>query len=316
VERLEEPNNHQSDKLYCYNLLMIDLSVIILSYNTENITKKCLTSLFENLSKDKITSEIIIVDNGSKDGSVNMIKEFVAANIQNNISYNPIFNDRNMGYPKGNNQGLKTAKGKYTLFLNSDVLIKNVSFEKILTVLDQDQNIGAMTVKVILPTGGIDPASHRGFPNLWNSFCYFSKLEKIFCNIPYLNNIFGGYHLTGKNLSLVHEIDSPTGAFYLSPTKILNEVKGFDESFFMYGEDLDLSFRIKENNYKILYYPFDEVVHLKYSSGLKKDAETSKKTKKYFYEAMKIFYKKHYEKKSSFLINKFVYFIIDFKSKT
>ena len=106
--------------------------------------------------------------------------------------------------------------------------------------MEQDSSIGVMTVKVVLPDGSLDPASHRGFPTIWRSFSYYSGLEKVFGKLPFLNRAFGGYHLTYENLKKRHEIDSPTGAFYLTRKETFDKVNGFDESFFMYGEDLDL----------------------------------------------------------------------------
>lgn len=293
---------------------MVKLSVVILSYNTREITKKCLTVLLDKLPSNRsFATEIIVVDNGSKDGSCEMIKLQITNYKLRNRSLKLIENEKNLGYPKGNNQGLAAAKGEYILFLNSDVLIQQMDFENLISYLQQHKEIGVLTVKVILSNGEIDPASHRGFPTLWNSFCYFFKLESIFKRIPFLNKLFGGYHLVDKNLKIIHEIDSPTGAFYLTRRKILDQTTGFDEDYFMYGEDLDLSFKIKQLGFTIVYYPFYEVLHLKRLSGLKKnDLETRKTTKQHFYSAMEIFYTKHYKKKYPSLLNRFVYFCIHF----
>lgn len=288
---------------------MTKLSAVILSYNTKDITRQCLESLIKTVTDNKpLPIEIIVIDNGSTDGSVEMIKSF--SNVKT------IFNAKNLGYPRGNNLGLRSASGEYILFINSDIIFGQVDLKKIIDYLDQNKDIGALTVKVVLPSGSIDPASHRGFPTLWRSFCYFFKLEKLFGSLPLLNRLFGGYHLTFLDLKKVHEIDSPSGAFYLGRSGLLKKLKGFDEDYFMYGEDLDLSYRIKNLGYKIVYYPLSEVTHLKYSSGLKKNGPERKKTRRYFYEAMKIFYKKHYQEKYPGIINRFVYFIIDLKIKS
>jgi len=185
-----------------------------------------------------------------------------------------------------------------------------------LNYFDSRTDVGVLTVKVNRTDGSIDPASHRGFPTIWNSIAYFLKLEKIFEAIPFANKIFGGYHLVWHDLRTIHEIDSPSGAFYLSRKKTLDTLKGFDEHFFMYGEDIDLSFRIKSLGLKTLYYPLFHVTHLKYASGLGRDnAKVQKEIKKHFYDAMKIFYKKHYERKHSVVINNMIYALIDLKSK-
>jgi GT2 family glycosyltransferase len=224
-------------------------------------------------------------------------------------------NKENVGYPKGNNQGIALAKGNFVLLLNSDAMIKQVDFDELLRYMGENPQVGILTVKLDLPSGGIDPASHRGFPTIWNAFCYYSKLEKLLGKTPLLGRIFGGYHLLYKNLHSVHEIDSPAGAFFLTRKKILEEVDGFDETFFMYGEDLDLSYRIKEKGYTVIYYPMYSALHMKHHSGIKHtDASVRKNTRKHFYEAMKIFYNKHYKHKYPAFLTKLVFSAIDFKA--
>ena len=296
---------------------MSKLSVIILSYNTKEITKKCLDSINKSIIKNKQKNlyELIIIDNASTDGSCEMINKWKKNNSLNYQTHT-IFNKKNIGYPKANNQGLSKATGKYILFLNSDVEISNVNFENIIEFLDKNSKVGALTVKVVLPSGSIDSASHRGFPTIWNSFCYFSKLEFLFGKLPILGKVVGGYHMTHKDLSIIHDIDSPSGAFYFTRKDIVKDLKGFDDKFFMYGEDLDLSYRMKKRGYRIIYYPIFQVFHLKYASGLKKkNKKIMQKTKKYFYDSMKRFYRKHYERFNIEIINKAIYFFIDLKSK-
>lgn len=296
---------------------MKDLSVIIVSYNTKKITRQCLEKLINNLkTTSKIDSEIIVIDNGSKDSSKEMLKKMEKKIKKTKINFKLVLNNKNVGYAKANNQGIAVADGKYILFLNSDVFIENVNFEDLVYYLNKNKNIGALTVKVKLPNGKLDWACHRGFPSLWAAFTYFTKLEFLFRSFPFLSKIFGQYHLTHLDLNTVHEIDSPSGAFYLTRKDILEKVGGFDTRFFMYGEDLDLSYRIKKLNYKIIYYPIFSVIHLKYQSGMKKKSKTSrKKTKEYFYQAMKIFYEKYFSKDTNPLINKLVNFVINLKKK-
>lgn len=295
---------------------MPKLSIIILSYNTRDIMFASLESLVNSLQKTAFTSEIIIVDNASEDGSAEMLKKFEKQYETKHLIITVYLNKENVGFTKGNNQGVRKANGEYILFLNSDVITQHVEWDEILTYLDSHPDYGALTVRVELPTGEIDKASHRGFPTVWNAFSYYSGLEKMTQNIPLLNSIFGGYHLTHYRLDKIHFADAISGAFFLTRKSILDELNGFDEAFFMYGEDLDLAYRMKQIGYKIVYYPQSTVLHLKYQSGLKTDKKKTKnKTKEYFYNAMKIFYKKHYEKSTPFFINKLVYFFIDLKSK-
>ncbi len=294
---------------------MVKLSVIILSYNTKELTKRCLETLFDSLEKSTVDSEIIVIDNASEDGSSQMLDTF-RKNKPVNVQFQIIKNKTNIGFTGGNNQGIASAKSEYILLLNSDVTVDDVDFKELLAYMSENQQIGVLTVKVLLPSGGIDPASHRGFPTPWSAFCYFFKLEK-FLGKGLLGRFFGGYHLTNLDLNTIHEIDSPAGAFYLTKKDILEKVEGFDEHFFMYGEDLDLSYRIKKMGYKIIYYPKFTVTHYKHKSGLKSQNNTIKhRVHTNFYDSMKIFYQKHYERKYPSWVTKLIYVVIDFKKNT
>lgn len=289
-----------------------DLSVIIVSYNTKELTLQCLTKLQNALMKGSLHAEIIIVDNNSQDGSPEEFKKY--AHLHPHVKV--IYNNANGGFGKANNQGLAIADGKYVLYLNSDVFVPETPFlDALIGQMESHVLMGALTVRVQLTNGTIDPASHRGFPTVWRSFCYYAGLEKLTASIPGLNRIFGGYHLTYLPLSKRHEIDTPTGAFFLVRKDILDTLKGFDEDFFMYGEDIDLAFRIKRLGYSILYDPSFTVLHLKNQSGIKKknNSTVQKKTRNYFYESMAIFYKKHYESKYPRWISALVYAAINRK---
>jgi len=291
---------------------MISLSIIIVSFNTKEVTFKCLSSLKKNFLRYPLNFEVIVVDNGSKDGSVKMLKDFS----KKWKSLKIIYSKKNLGFGKGNNLGLSKAKGRYVLYLNSDAIVKDIDFSDLVNLFEMDEDIGALTVKVVLSNGTIDPASHRGFPTLWRSFCYFFGLEKIFHKTFVLNRLFGGYHLAHLNLYEVHEIEVPTGAFLMVRKDILDKINGFDEDYFAYGEDIEMAWQIKKLGFKIIYYPLWQVLHLKSVSGLKKkDPKVRKKTNFYFYDSMKIFYKKHYADKYPWLINQLVYLAIDIKSK-
>ena len=296
---------------------MPKLSIIILSYNTRDITKQCLQTLINSLSLAKsFESEIIVADNASSDGTQAMLTDFKKNFTSQNIILTTIFNEKNEGFTRGNNQAAKHAKGEHLLFLNSDVMIETVDWEELIKYFESDSSLAVLTVKVMLENGGIDPASHRGFPTIFRSFCYYGGLEAITKPVPFLNELFGGYHLTHHNLSKSHEIDSPSGAFYLVKKNIFEKAQGFDEDFFMYGEDLDLSYRIKEMDYKIIYYPEFKVRHLKYKSGLgTADKAIHLRTRRHFYDTMHIFYEKHYAPKNPKLINQLIYFLIELKSK-
>jgi len=290
---------------------MIPLSIIIVSFNTKEIIKKCLLSIKVNFAKYPINYEIIVVDNDSHDGTVEFLLDLKKK--QKNLHI--FLNKANLGFGKANNIGLKKSKGKYILYLNSDAMISDIDFRDLIRVMEMENNIGALTVKVVLSNGEIDPASHRGFPTLWNSFTYFLGLERLFFYVPLLNKIFGGYHLVNLNLNNIHQVDVITGAFLLSKKEILDKIGGFDEDYFAYGEDIEMAFQIKKLGYKIIYYPLWKVLHLKSVSGLKKKRNevVRKRTSVYFFDSMKIFYNKHYSQNHWWLINKLVFLAIDYK---
>ncbi|EKE15212.1 MAG: WsbD [uncultured bacterium] len=289
---------------------MIPLSIIIVSFNTKEIIKKCLLSLKKNFTKYSIGYEVIVVDNNSRDGTV----EYLLDLEKHWDNLHVILSKKNLGYGKGNNLGLTKSKGRYVLYLNSDAIVSDIDFHDLINLMKIDKNIGALTVKVILPTGEIDPASHRGFPTIWRSFTYFSGLEKAFLNVPVLNKLFGGYHLVNLDRNNIHEIDVPTGAFLFTRRDIINKFGGFDKDYFTYGEDIEMAFQINKLGYKIIYYPLWKVLHLKSVSGLKKiDLNIRKKASDSFYDSMKIFYKKHYAENHNWLTNEFIYLAIDAK---
>lgn len=289
---------------------MIDLSIIIVSFNTKKITEKCLINLKSNLKKYPLSYQVIVVDNGSKDESVLMLKKMS----ENWKELKLVESKKNLGFGKANNLGMKYAKGKYILYLNSDAIVEDIDFRDLIEVLSSNSDIGALTVKVVLPGGQIDPASHRGFPTIWRSFTYFTGLERLFINVPVLSRIFGGYHLVDLNLNEIHEIEVPTGAFLFLKREIVEKIKGFDKDYFAYGEDIEMAWQIKKLKLRIIYYPLWTVLHLKSMSGFKKnDEKIKKKTSFYFYDSMKIFYKKHYEKEYPWLVNKLIYLAIDLK---
>lgn len=289
---------------------MISLSIIIVSFNTKEITKKCLLSLKKNFIKYPLDYEVIVVDNNSHDGTV----EFLLDLEKQWDNLHIFLSKKNLGFGKGNNFGIEKSKGKYILYINSDAIVSDIDFRDLIKLMEMQKDIGALTVKVVLPTGEIDPASHRGFPTLWRSFTYFSGLEKTFFNMPILNKLFGGYHLVNLNLNNIHEIDVLTGAFLFTKREILDKIGGFDKDYFAYGEDIEMAFQIKKFGYKIIYYPLWKVLHLKSVSGLKKkDTDIRKRTNYHFYDSMKIFYSKHYAKNHNWLTNRLVYLVIDIK---
>ena len=271
---------------------MVKISVIILNYNTKELLKQCLLSLHNSLFLIH-NSEVIVVDNGSTDGSGEMVgKEFSKAKL--------IANPENYGFARGNNVALKQAQGKYILLLNSDTVVGKNSLPAMVKFMEENLKVGVATCRVELSDGKLDPACHRGFPTPWASLTYFLGLEKLFPK----SKLFAQYHQTFKDLNTVHEIGSPTGAFYLVRREAVDRVGMLDEDYFMYGEDLDWSYRIKEAGWKIMYLPTVEIIHLKRQSGRENISEVERrKATDYFYQAMKLFYQKYYQNKYQFFVN-------------
>lgn len=269
----------------------IDLSIIILSYNTKELLRNCLESIKKSKTNGLII-ETIVVDNASSDGSPDMVqKEFPWVRL--------IKSKKNLGFAGGNNLGLKKASGRYILFLNSDTIVSSEAFKKMILFMESDKKIGACTPKTMLFSGGMDPDCHRGFPTLWASICYFSGLERLFPK----SKIFGQYHQFYLDLTKAHEIDAGFGTFMMVRKEVLKKVGDWDESYFFYGEDLDLFYRIKKAGWKVMFYPESLATHHKgASSGLRRESkevtQASKeiriKTAKSSIKAMEIFYKKFY----------------------
>lgn len=263
------------------------LSVIVLSFNTLELLKQCIELLEIQLNKNFSSNaeyEIIVVDNGSTDGSADWVK--------NRRGIVPLLLKENVGFGGGNNKGLTLKSGEYTLLLNSDVLLKDdVDLKNAAAFLAKDKKRGALTIPLKLSDGTLDPANHRGFPTPWNAFCYFSGLEKV-------SSLFGGYHLTHLDKTTIHEIDCPNAAFFLAKSDVLKQIGGFDEDYFMYGEDIDLCYKMKEAGFSIWYYPKFAAYHIKHQSGLKTTNNSVRsETKKHFYSTMLLFYEKHYKDK-------------------
>lgn len=287
------------------------LSIIIVSYNTKDFLGKCIDSIVRTCKA--VDYEVIVVDNASKDGSSDYIKK-------NFPKVKLISNKKNAGFSKANNQGIKKSRGEYVLFLNPDTIVFDKTISSMIEFMEEYKDAGAATCKVQLADGRIDDASHRGFPTPWNAFSHFSGLSKIFKN----SKLFTGYSLGWKDLNQTHTIDALAGAFMITRRKAGEEVGWWDEDFFWYGEDLDFCYRLKEKGWKIYYVPNVTVLHYKgISGGIQKhsqhlttaDEETRKRAQEARFQAMRIFYAKHYKNKYPKLITQLVMIGIKLKSK-
>lgn len=259
-----------------------DLSIVILSFNTKDLTKKCLESVFSS-ELEEFHIETIVSDNASSDGTVEMIEEEFPEVIL-------IKNKKNLGFAAGNNPGIRISRGRYILLLNSDTELYRKSLTSMIRFMDKNPLAGAATCKLVLSDGSIDPACHRGFPTPWVAFSYISGLEKLFPKTKF----FGGYHQGYKNMQIPHQVDCISGAFFMVRKQVVDHVGLLDEDFFMYGEDLDWAHRIQVKGWKILFNPKVSVLHKKKQSGRSHlDRQRKLKSEIYFQQNNWLFYKKN-----------------------
>lgn len=291
----------------------IDLSVIILSYNTKDLLQQCLKSVEKAVrSASSYQTEVIVVDNASRDNSPQVIrKEFPEVKL--------IVSRKNLGFSGGNNLGIKKASGRYFLFLNSDTEVYPQAFSKVIKLMNRRPQVGALSVKTILASGEMDPDCHRGFPTPWASITYFLGLERLFPR----SRIFGQYHQLYCNLDRIHEIDAGAGAFMVVRQEVIKKVGAWDESYFFYGEDLDFFYRIKQAGGKVVFYPKPLLKHYKgASSGLRPESRgltratrtTRIEVARASIKAMEIFYRKFYQDKYPRWLTKAVLLGIKIKS--
>lgn len=270
------------------------LSVIIVNYNVKYFLEQCLKSVLK--ASKTIDCEIFVVDNNSVDGSVQMIESSYP-----NIKL--IANIENVGFSKANNQAIKLSQGEYILLLNPDTIVEPDTFEKTLAYMDKNPSVGGLGVKMIDGKGKFLPESKRGLPTPSVAFYKIFGLSSI---LP-KSKKFGRYHLGYLSENEINEVEVLAGAFMLIRKSVIDKIGMLDEDYFMYGEDIDISYRITKAGYKNIYFPETRIIHYKGES-------TKKSSINYvfvFYKAMIIFANKHFSNKSaklfSFLINLAIY---------
>ena len=265
----------------------MDLSVVIVNYQTFELTRNTINSIFEY--SYPFSYEILVVDNASTDDSLSKLQDY----FKDKVTF--IASKENNGFAAGNNQALRVAKGRYVLLLNSDTIVWENTLEDIYNYMEKHTDVGASGCRVLLENGDLDKACKRSFPNVKNSFF------RLF-HIP-TNSKDDNYNLDDLPDDEIYEIDCLTGAFMFMRAEALNEAGLLDETFFMYGEDIDLCYRIKKAGWKIIYYGESKITHLKGASSKKQKNKLIYE----FYRAMYIYYKKHHASESSFLVNIVVY---------
>ncbi|MBA2761049.1 MAG: glycosyltransferase family 2 protein, partial [Segetibacter sp.] len=253
------------------------MSIIIVNYNVKYFLEQCLHSVEKAITQ--LEAEVWIVDNASTDGSIEYL--------QNKFSFvKYISNTQNGGFAKANNQALEKATGEYILFLNPDTLLAEDCLSKCLSFMDKNAKAGALGIRMVDGSGKFLPESKRAFPHPLTSFIKLVGLGTLFPKSKIFSRYSLGYLDEFKN----HEVDVLAGAFLLSKRELLLQLNGFDDNFFMYGEDIDLSFRIQKAGYKNFYFSESSIIHFKGESTRK----GSLNYVKIFYQAMILFVKKHY----------------------
>jgi GT2 family glycosyltransferase len=265
---------------------VIDLGIVILNWNTRDLLEKCLQTVF---ASEGVSYRVVVVDNASTDGSADMVRErFPQAHL--------IASPTNDGYPKGNNVGLRAlgyrGKGdvdadapRYALLLNPDTEVPPTAMARMVRFMDEHPQVGVAGPRLILPDGSLDLACRRGFPTPLVSLYHFSGLAKLFPK----SQTFARYNMTFSPPDVELEVDSVVGAYMQLRKEAIEAVGLLDEVFFMYAEDIDWAYRIKQAGWKVWYYAPVTVYHVKRAAS-----KQSAKAQFEFWRAMLIFYRKHY----------------------
>lgn len=236
------------------------LSIVVVNYNVKYFLEQCLHSVFK--ASEQLETEVFVVDNRSVDGSVQMVREkFPQVKL--------IENQQNVGFSKANNQAIRQAKGEYILLLNPDTVVEDDTFEKITAFMDAHPDAGGLGVKMVDGKGKFLPESKRGLPTPAVAFYKIFGLAALFPR----SKTFGQYHLTYLSNDEVHSVDVLSGAFMLLRRTALDKVGLLDESYFMYGEDIDLSYRLTQGGFCNYYFPHTRIIHYK-GESTKKAAST------------------------------------------
>jgi GT2 family glycosyltransferase len=260
------------------------LTIIIVNYNVRDFLLQCLRSI--ERAATQLDVEVIVVDNHSTDGSVEYLRPLFP-----HVTW--IESKENLGFGRGNNVGISQAQGNYTLLLNPDTILSEDTLDVMKEYMDSHPEVGIAGSKVLNADGSFQVQCRRGFPTPWASFCKLFGLQKLFPTSP----LFARYNQTFRSENDEYYVDALIGAFMFCRTPMLQSLGGFDEDFFMYGEDLDLCFRASKAGWKTAYYPKTTTLHFKGESTRR----SSMNEVKVFYEAMVIFARKHYGRSKLFL---------------
>ncbi len=268
----------------------IDISIIIVNYKVREYISNLLSSI--SRAEQNLTLEIFVVDNNSDDGSVDFLKKRFP-----DIRY--IENLENVGFGKANNQAIKEAKGTFTLIINPDTLVSEDTFSVLVEHMDNHPLCGAAGCKILNPDGTFAPESKRSVPTLWSSISKVTGLSSLFPT----SKLFEEYYLNSVEENEKASVPVLSGSFMFWRTKLLKELGGFDERFFMYGEDIDLCYRVQDTEYHIDYVPETSIIHYKGESSKKGDLRYIRVFNKALYQ----FFDKHHSSRYSFFFKIFIY---------
>ncbi len=260
--------------------------MIILNYNTRDLLRDCLRSVLASSVPGGL--EVIVVDNCSRDESAEMVeREFPQVTL--------VRSPRNGGFAFGNNLGLRVARGRYLLLLNPDTAVPPDALATLVAFMDATPQAGACGPRLVRADGSLDLACRRSFPTPEVSFYRIVGLSRLFPR----SRRFARYNLTYLDEHELAEVDSVVGACMLVRREAMDQAGLLDETFFMYGEDLDWAYRIKQHGWRIYYNPAATVLHYKRESAKQRPVKTITE----FYRAMLIFHRKHYARQTFFLLN-------------
>ena len=256
-----------------------DVSVVIVHYETPGDLQTCLTALATSVPA--VNAEIFVVDNASSGFDAAAVQEAFPGVIL-------LENDTNVGFAIAANRALRVARGRFLLLLNPDAIVAPDTLATMVRYMDERPGVGCATARVVLANGRLDLACRRSFPTPSRAFYRLTMLSRLFPR----SRRFAQYNLTYLDEHREAEIDAPCGAFMMVRAAVRDEVGLLDEHYFMYGEDLDWAYRMKQAGWSVMYTPISTVEHVKHSSSRRSRVRTIHA----FYDAMRIFYKRHYER--------------------
>lgn len=275
---------------------MLDLAIIIVNYNTCDLLRDCLVSIYAN--EGDITYRVVVVDNASADQSAAMVRaefpqaELIASSINGGFAYANNLGIRHVGFEADGSP--RPEAPRYLLLLNPDTLLPPQTLADMIAFMDSHPEAGAAGPRLILPDGRLDLACRRAFPTPAVSFYRMVGLSRLFPQSPR----FGRYNMTFADPDRLIEVDAVVGAFMLVRREAIAGAGLLDETYFMYGEDLDWAYQIKAQGWKVYYNPAVTVTHVKRAAS-----RHSPKARVAFYQAMEIFYRKYYARTTPFWLH-------------